>query len=257
MVAANSTHTKGLVRLADAEVLPFIAATPGAVIVDVSTDWCVPCRLLRPILHKLGAEFAGRTVIVDLDGDSVEHFKRAHEIASFPTLIFFKDGMKIGTHAGFDGNVDAIRRIVAEFLGVPIDERISVAEESFRSACSRARATIDDNMAPAQEALGPDIAAVQPALDAFIANLDERVRSGDLTREEASRRRGAEYRRVSAPFQHKVDALGTAQREALAAYDAQMSEAAAHFFDAHVSLAASNTRDKPACQPGDPFCSIE
>ena len=71
-------------------------------------------------------------VVVELDGDSME------QVAGLPQLLFFRDGAKLKTHVGFDGNADGLRRIVADYLGVLVEERTSAAEESFgRAALTR------------------------------------------------------------------------------------------------------------------------
>ena len=64
------------IRLTDAEIPWFLSAARGATIVQATTEGCVPCRLLRPIMEKLAAEFAGRLVVVELE-QGAEQFHRA------------------------------------------------------------------------------------------------------------------------------------------------------------------------------------
>lgn len=68
----------------------------GMTLVDFYAEWCGPCKMLGPILESL----EGINVIkvnVDEHGDLSEQFR----IMSIPTLIFFKDGVKVNEVVGF------------------------------------------------------------------------------------------------------------------------------------------------------------
>ena len=70
--------------------------------VDLGAKKCVPCKMMAPILAKLGKEYAGRAAIVFLD--VWEDPKPAHRFAirGIPTQIFFdKDGKEVFRHLGF------------------------------------------------------------------------------------------------------------------------------------------------------------
>ena len=69
------------------------------VLVDFYAEWCGPCKMLTPVLERLGDSF--EIVKVDVD----KHFDLAKEygIMSVPTLFIFKNGKVVKQMIGFNG----------------------------------------------------------------------------------------------------------------------------------------------------------
>lgn len=70
----------------------------GLVLVDFWADWCGPCKMLAPILEELSEEteaVVGK-VNVDENGDLAGEYG----IRSIPTMIIFKDGVKVDQIVG-------------------------------------------------------------------------------------------------------------------------------------------------------------
>ena len=69
------------------------------VLVDFYAQWCGPCKMLTPVLERLGDSF--EIVKVDVD----KHFDLAKEygIMSVPTLFIFKNGKVVKQMIGFIG----------------------------------------------------------------------------------------------------------------------------------------------------------
>jgi thioredoxin 1 len=80
--------------------------------VDLGAKNCIPCKMMAPILEKLGKEYAGRASVVFLD--VWEDPKPAHRfgIRGIPTQIFFdKEGREVFRHAGFLSEEEIVRRL--------------------------------------------------------------------------------------------------------------------------------------------------
>lgn len=73
-------------------------ASEGKVILDIFTEWCGPCKTIGPILHALKDE--GEISLVQEDLDKNRPLAENHNIQAIPTLIFFKDGKRIGDVPG-------------------------------------------------------------------------------------------------------------------------------------------------------------
>jgi thioredoxin 1 len=213
--------------LSDAAVTAFLAANTGAVMIEVSTQECVPCRLLKPIVRKLAAEFAGRLAVTAID-DSAAGFIRAHRIDRFPQILFFVNGRYHSRQRGFKSAAQT-RRKVLDVLGIAPAAKASPCELTFRKACTRARARMDTIMAPASTALEPHIVSTALVAEKFEAAIKADLAAGRIDTGEANQRRRDEYARLYAPFQDKIAALRVSQTEALAIYEAMMDKAVREF----------------------------
>jgi thioredoxin-like negative regulator of GroEL len=258
MTSLDIAPTSVPVRLADAEIAPFLDKSAGVVVVDVSTQWCVPCRLLHPVMRKLAREFAGRMTVVEVDGDTAATFKAAHQIRSFPELLVFVDGKLAGRVGGFSG-ADKLRDALTPYLGAGAGGEPSPAELVFRNGFARAKAEFDRLMEAASGAFRPHYAAIAPAVEAMEAGIDAEVEAGRLSKADARARKAEETERLEAPIQDKIEAFEKAMEDALAAYDALMDPAVAEFARGHSPAPAAEPAAEVAgatCKPGDRFCAV-
>jgi len=70
----------------------------GLVIVDFYGTWCMPCRMLAPIVEKVAEEKNIKLAKVDIDEN--EELVREFKIMSVPTLKIFKGGELINSSVG-------------------------------------------------------------------------------------------------------------------------------------------------------------
>jgi thioredoxin 1 len=72
------------------------------VLVDFWAPWCMPCKIMVPILDKLSDEMSGKIKITKLNTEDPENQELAikYEIQSIPNLKLFKNGEIIANFVG-------------------------------------------------------------------------------------------------------------------------------------------------------------
>ena len=59
------------------------------VLVDFWADWCAPCRMISPIVERIGVAEAGRLKVVKLDVEGAPELAARHGAQSIPLLVLF------------------------------------------------------------------------------------------------------------------------------------------------------------------------
>jgi len=62
------------------------------VVVDFYADWCGPCKIIAPLIHKLSEEYQGKVKFVKVDTDANQELAMQFGIMSIPTVMFFSKG---------------------------------------------------------------------------------------------------------------------------------------------------------------------
>jgi putative thioredoxin len=77
----------------DAAVVARSQQTP--VLVDIGADWCAPCRVLGPLLHRLAQGYGGAFLLANVDADENMRIAGRHQVRGFPTVIAYSRGVEI------------------------------------------------------------------------------------------------------------------------------------------------------------------
>ena len=70
------------------------------VLVDFWAEWCMPCKMVAPVLDQISQDYAGRLKIAKVDVDNAGEIAQKFSIVSIPTLLLFKDGNVVGQQVG-------------------------------------------------------------------------------------------------------------------------------------------------------------
>ena len=62
------------------------------VLVDFWAPWCGPCRMVSPLVERLGAEHAGRLKVVKLNVDEAPAISARFGVQGIPLLVVIRDG---------------------------------------------------------------------------------------------------------------------------------------------------------------------
>jgi putative thioredoxin len=70
------------------------------VVVDFWAPWCGPCKVLKPMLEKLAAEYGGRFRLAKLNSDENPKVSAEYGIRSIPDVMGFRDGKPVSHFLG-------------------------------------------------------------------------------------------------------------------------------------------------------------
>lgn len=90
-------------------------------IIDFSASWCMPCRMLAPIIEQV-ADKMTNVSFYNLDIDENEEIAKRYRIFSVPTIMAFKSGKIIDSLVGlnsYDEVLEFVRR--CEVAEIPED----------------------------------------------------------------------------------------------------------------------------------------
>jgi len=83
------------VEEADFDKLVIAKSDEAPILLDISAEWCAPCRVLAPLLHKLADAYDGKFLLALVDADENMKIAGRHKVRGFPTVIAYSRGVEI------------------------------------------------------------------------------------------------------------------------------------------------------------------
>ena len=92
----------GVVELNASSFDSFIK-TELPVVVDFWADWCMPCRIMAPVMEELAKAYAGKALFGKVDVDENSQIASRYGIMSIPHFLIFKNGVLVEKIVGAVG----------------------------------------------------------------------------------------------------------------------------------------------------------
>ena len=70
------------------------------VLVDFWATWCMPCKMLAPVIEELAEEANGAYKVGKVDVDASPSIAAQFGIMNIPTVLLFKNGQVAGKSVG-------------------------------------------------------------------------------------------------------------------------------------------------------------
>lgn len=86
--------------LTDANFDEKVIQSAKLAVVDLSAEWCGPCRIVSPIIHELATEYHDRIVVGELNVDQNPSVTARYKVRNIPTVLFIKNGEIVDKQIG-------------------------------------------------------------------------------------------------------------------------------------------------------------
>jgi len=83
---------KNVIELDDSTFDDVLQKTNGPLLVDFWAAWCMPCRIMAPVVEELARDYAGKAVFAEVNVDENPNTALRYQVMSIPTFIIFKNG---------------------------------------------------------------------------------------------------------------------------------------------------------------------
>ena len=85
------------------------------VLADFWAEWCVPCKMVAPVLEQIAGEQDGKLKIAKVNVDEQSELASQFGIISIPTLLLFKGGEVVNKQVGA-GSKEMIEAVFADHI---------------------------------------------------------------------------------------------------------------------------------------------
>ena len=101
--------------LTDANFETDVLKSNEPILVDFWAEWCGPCKMLAPVLERVGNANAGKITIAKMNVDENPETPQKYGIQGIPTLLIFKGGNVVQQMVGFQSQ-ENIQKLVDDAL---------------------------------------------------------------------------------------------------------------------------------------------
>jgi len=88
-----------------------IVDSKGAALVDFWATWCMPCKMIAPIVEAIAKDYSGKVKVAKVELDDAGEVASRFNVMNIPTLIIFKDGKEVERIVGITSKEDISRKL--------------------------------------------------------------------------------------------------------------------------------------------------
>lgn len=72
----------------------------GTILVDFWASWCLPCRMMAPVLNDVAGELHENEYVGKVDIEQFQSIAAKYNIRNIPTMILFRNGKEVNRFVG-------------------------------------------------------------------------------------------------------------------------------------------------------------
>jgi len=112
----SETSSQKLVEFTEQNFEQEVLQSDVPVLVDLWAEWCMPCKMVHPVVEELAHEYEGRVKVGQLDVDSNRQLAIQYNITAIPTLMLFHNGKLVRKLIGVQPK-NNLKTMIDETLG--------------------------------------------------------------------------------------------------------------------------------------------
>jgi len=89
------TASEHVVTLTDSTFDTTIKNASKPILVDFWAEWCMPCRMMAPVVEELARDYAGKAIFAKINVDENCETAERFYVTSIPFFILFKNGQPV------------------------------------------------------------------------------------------------------------------------------------------------------------------
>jgi thioredoxin 1 len=101
--ASQTAGNGGVTRMAGPNTLEFtdenfedeVLKSEQPVLVDFWAEWCMPCRMMAPVLNEVAEDNKDNAAVYKLNVEEQQQVAAQYGIRNIPTMILFRDGKEV------------------------------------------------------------------------------------------------------------------------------------------------------------------
>lgn len=89
-----------LEEISDDSIEQFLLNSDKPVLVEFSTTWCHPCKILQQVINSILPLYKGKLVFAKYDCEKGSIWGKRYNIKAYPTIMIFKEGEPLASKVG-------------------------------------------------------------------------------------------------------------------------------------------------------------
>jgi len=106
------SEANNIIEITSKEQFDEAVKSENLTIVDFWAVWCGPCRVLKPLLHKIAGEHP-EIQLLTVDVDANQELAAQYDINSIPAVFMFKNGQIVDSFVGVMPENEILEKIEA------------------------------------------------------------------------------------------------------------------------------------------------